>query len=523
MFAKNKKAWIYGLLFLIIAFGFFLRFYNIENTPPGVYPDEAANGDDALRANETGNYQWFYPNNTGREGLFMNLVALCFKLFGINVIALKLPAIIFGTLSILGTYLLTKELFKSSRMGLIAAFLYASSFWAINFSRISFRANMLPFVLVFSFYFLFRGLRTKRWWDFAIGGFIFGVGMHTYIAWRVAPAVLLFMLIFFALSRKNFFKEYWKSILLFLLFSIIAAFPMFLTFYQHPEYLETRSSAVSILSPEINHGHPILTFLKSFSLSLIKYTFVGDMNWRHNFPPYPLLDPLTGMAFLFGIVLSIKLFFQALRSRINKKIATIHLEQHAFLLLWFFLLLVPEFMTGEGNPHALRSIGTLPVVIILATFAFEYYIKKLESTSKSYKKNILTIILLVLLPIGIFNSLKYHVFWAQEELVATSFNKNVADIYHFVETLPKNQEKYIITSSNTLIKLPIYIFTSHDTTIKYFYPDELNKISPTDLSNSIFIFMEKDKKAINYIKTKYPQLTFEEKDYSLGSKFYILK
>lgn len=523
MFAKNKKIWIYALVFLIIAFGFFLRFYNIENTPPGVYPDEAANGEDALRANETGNYQWFYPNNTGREGLFMNLIALCFKLFGANIIALKLPSIIFGALSIFGTYLLTKELFKNTRMGLIAAFLYASSFWAISFSRISFRANMLPFVLVFSFYFLFKGLRTKRWWDFAIGGFIFGIGMHTYIAWRVAPLVLVLMLIFFVLSRKKFLQEYWKSILVFLLFSFISAFPMFLTFYQHPEYLDSRSDSISILSPAINNGHLVITFLKSFFLSLIKYNFIGDMNWRHNFRPYPLLDPLTGIAFIFGIFISIKIFFQALRSRIAKKIFNVHLEQHAFLLLWFFILLIPEFMTGEGNPHALRSIGTLPVVIILAAFAFEHYIKKLEDANKKYKKNILALTLLVLLSIGIFNSLKYHIFWAQKEPVADSFNKNVTDIYRFVETLPKNQKKYIITTTNTLIKLPIYIFTSEDTTIKYFYPYELDKIKPVNANNSIFIFMEKNEEAINYIQTKYPQLVFEEKDCTLGSKFYILK
>src|SRR3990172_1600358 len=121
---ENKKIKVFVLIFLIVALGFFLRIYNIDNTPPGVYPDEAVNGIDALRANASGDYQWFYPDNQGREGLMMNLIAILFKFFGVSVLTLKLPAIIFGTLAILGTYLLGKELFNT-RIGLMSSFLAA--------------------------------------------------------------------------------------------------------------------------------------------------------------------------------------------------------------------------------------------------------------------------------------------------------------------------------------------------------------------------------------------------------------
>jgi len=501
-----KKIKIYVLLALIISFGFFLRIYNIENAPPGVYPDEAVNGEDALRANATGDYRWFYPANQGREGLFMNLIAFSFKFFGASIFTLKLPNIIFGTLTILGIYLLAKELFKSERIGLISAFLTAVSFWAINFSRIAFRANMLPTILVFSFYFLFRGLRTKKWWDFAIGGFIFGIGIHSYIAWRVAPIVLVAMLPFFILARKKFFENYWKSILIFLFFSIASALPMFLTFYQHPEFLESRSSSISIMSPEVNQGKPIQTFLRSFTLSLVKYNFWGDQNWRHNFPPYPLLDPLTGLAFLLGFIFSIKVFFQTFYTRIRKKKYDLNLEKYAFLLLWFFLLLAPEFMTAEGNPHALRSIGTLPVVFIFCALGFEAIFKKIKKNDIFWKKFTLSMLISISLVIGLFNSLKYHIFWAQKTIAADSFNKNITDI-----------------SNNTLIKLPVYIFHSNDSNIGYFYPNELEKIQPKNPHNSIFIFIEKNDEAIAQIQKQYPFLKLAEKNYPLQSKFYILQ
>ncbi len=229
---------------IIVFLAFLLRIVNIENTPPGVYPDEAVNGEDAWRAIKTGQFQWFYPANQGREGLFINIIAILFKFFGVSILTLKLPAIISGTLVVLGVYLLAKELFRQERLAIISAFLTAFSFWPLNFSRISFRANMLPLILVFSFYFIFRGWRTKKNLDFIIGGLIFGLGFHTYIAFRIAPLILIIILLSFLISAPSFLKKYWKKVIIFGLASFITAFPMFYTFfYAHPEYLESRSNS----------------------------------------------------------------------------------------------------------------------------------------------------------------------------------------------------------------------------------------------------------------------------------------
>src|SRR3989344_4036377 len=184
--------WIILAVILIIAFT--VRIYRIEEIPAGIYPDEAANGVDALHAIETGDFKLFYPANFGREGLFINLQALSIALFGNTITGLKLWSILFGTFSVLGIYLLGKELFHRRAAGLIAAFMLATSYWAINFSRIGFRAIMTTFLLSFSFYFFFRGLRTRSFRDFLIAGLIFGLGLHTYIAFRVAPLILLILL-----------------------------------------------------------------------------------------------------------------------------------------------------------------------------------------------------------------------------------------------------------------------------------------------------------------------------------------
>lgn len=524
---KNKKIATYFLLFLIVALGLFLRIYNIDNVPPGVYPDEAVNGEDALRALETGQFQWFYPANQGREGLFMNLIALCFKLFGASVLTLKLPAIIFGTLTIWGTYLLTKELFQTclpegrkERLALISAFLVAVSFWAINFNRISFRANMLPFILVFSFYFLWKGLRTKKLFDFAAGGFIFGIGLHTYIAFRIAPAVLIITLVSLMLSRKNFLKDYWRPILIFVIFSIIAAAPMFYTFFfAHPEYLESRSSSISVLSPEVNKGNLIGTFLKSFGLSLIKYNFVGDMNWRHNFPPYPLLDTATGIAFLFGLIYSFVWSFKLFFARLVQKVRDSRMDIHLFLLGWFFVMLAPEFMTAEGNPHALRAIGTLPVVFIFSALTFNYLLEKSRKETYLFQKITTSLVVLILISSGIFNSVKYHYFWARKPETARAFEKVLMNVSAYLRTLPQGKEKIIITGS--MQRIPIKVFNSRMENLKFYYPGEIDQIQPTE--NSVIIMTEKNDEIISKLQKNLPAFKLEEIKDALGISYYILK
>src|SRR4030042_2144532 len=271
----THKFFYLTLAITIIAIGFFARAYHISSLPPGVYPDEAVNGTDAITANETGNYRLFYANNYGREGLFINLIALGFRFFGVSVITLKMWAVFFGTLTVLGMILLAREFWNTWRAGLIAGFLYATSFWAINFSGISFRANMLPFVLVFSFYFLFRALRTEKYYDYILAGAFFGLGLHTYIAFRVTPAILVALLFVLIISKKKFFRTYWKPLAVYASSIFLVALPMLLIFYFHPEYSETRSESVSILSPKVNQGQLGHALRVSITNTLGMFNFQG--------------------------------------------------------------------------------------------------------------------------------------------------------------------------------------------------------------------------------------------------------
>lgn len=513
----------------IIALGFLARAYHLSSLPPGVYPDEAVNGTDALNALETGHFRWFYPNNYGREGLFMNLIALGFKFFGANIITLKMWSVFFSTLTILGMILLAREFWNTWRAGLIAGFLYATSYWAINFSRISFRANMLPFVLVFSFYFLFRALRTGKYYDYILAGAFFGLGVHTYIAFRVAPAILVVVLLALIASKKKFFRNFWKPLLIYIVSMFLVALPMLLTFYFHPEYFETRSESVSILSPKVNQGQLSHALWVSLTKTLGMFNFQGDQNWRHNFPGQPELQFFVGIFFLIGIFYLIGRFFHLAWQRGKYGKRSDELVISSLILAWFFVMLLPEMLTYEGLPHSLRAIGTLPAALLIATFAIEKTfaaIGKIHSSSQArrFAKFALYTALIAILVWSGFSSLKrYFVDWAQAPQIHAAFSRNFKNMALYLNSLPSDVHKYVVANAGGQIMedgLPVsaevvkFLTYSRTPGIVYLKPDFEANIIQTPAK---VVLMYYDGEAIAKVKALFPNAYVQKIDPQPGN------
>lgn len=466
--SSRQSLFTISALILLLCFAFFLRVYHIDSLPIGLYPDEAANGVDAIHALETQHFELFYPANYGREGLFINLQALSIWLIGNTILGLKLFSVIFGTLTVLGLFLLGRELFHRTSAGFIASFMLATSYWAINFSRIGFRAIMTSLLLSFSFYFFFRGLRTQKIRDFLIAGLIFGLGVHTYIAFRVTPFILILLLPALMLSYEHFLRRFWKHGLAFILGAFITASPMLYHFFvSHPEDFESRSSHISVFSPSVNHGNLPATLLRTFSTSLIKYNFFGDQNRRHNYPPYSILDPIVGTFFLTGFVLILSQTIRLLYRRLRYADRDFRLIINTFLFASFFTMLAPEFLTDEGLPHALRSIGTQVPVFLFASVPVVWLIQKASHSRYGLRIAITSFLVLSLSASAFFNSVRYFVFFASDPRSGESFNETYTNMAKYFLSLPDTTHKYYLIDDqgNTdrfrlpIAGMPVYFLT----------------------------------------------------------------
>ncbi len=454
---SGKEKWI---LIAILVIAFIFRFQHIQSIPPGLYPDEAMNGNNALIALETGDFKIFYPENNGREGLFINIQALFLKVFGSEPWVLRSVSATFGLLTVLGLYLLVRLLFNW-QIASIASFYLAVSFWHVVFSRIGFRAIMVPFLMVWGFYFLWRGLKNFRFSNFALSGIFFGLGFHTYIAFRFAPFIVILMLLSYWWSIKRDYSherylhlrnEFVRRFALFFLVAFLIALPLLFYFWQNPDDFIGRSGQTSVFEASA----PLKEFFKSLGLTLASFNFAGDWNWRHNFAGSPLLFWPIGAFFVVGILKSIIKMFKKLREHGHPS------TLHVLLLSWFFIMLLPSVLTREGIPHALRSIGALPVVLIFAAegtwWLFEtlihwYREKDIHPLESPYQKEhearfIIGVALIVLMAaIGISEYDKYFNKWAVQSEVRDAFSADFVDLGKQINQLPKNQPKYVLVNA----------------------------------------------------------------------------
>lgn len=430
--------WIF--LTLIVLGGFAIRAYKVGSLPGGLYPDESVNGIDALHALDTQHFSLFYPNNNGREGLFINLQAVAVHFFGNTITSLRSLAVIFGSLAILGMYFLAREVWQRRAAGLIAAFLVATSYWVINFSRIGFRASMVPCILSFMLYFLVRGVRRKKYWDFIWAGLFFGLGLNTYTAFRAVPFVLLVLVPAILIAFKKPWKTFWKFIPLFIIAGLITGGAMLYDYAKNPDHFSSRSNNVSVFSVG-SRSEVVKTLGLNIVKSLGQYNFKGDKNWRHNYSGQPLLDPVVNLAFAASVVVLLWQTYKLLRDRLTKKKCDEKIFRNILILSAVFVMLLPEILTNEGIPHALRAIGTIPGVYLVATWSILWVLD--HFTQKNSRPIAVGIVVVALVLSSTFNLVRYFVFFAHSPEQYGAFNKNYTEMANYLISLPADVTKYV--------------------------------------------------------------------------------
>lgn len=384
--------------------------------PPGLYPDEATNGNDAINAIEQG-WSWFYDNNGGREGLFINLQALALWIVGLHEPwVLRIVAAICGILTIPGIYLLGKELWNR-RVGLVTAALLAGSFWHLVFSRIGFRAIMVPLILTWSLYVLLVGVRRIRahqqygWALTALGGALAGLGLHTYISFRIS--VLTFAVVGLALIWKaqDARKRIFGGLVLAGVSALIVAAPLLHYFATHPGSFSGRSEQVSVFNSE----RPLYDIGNNIARTAGMLVMQGDGNWRHNDSGEPQVPLLVFVFVIGGFAYAGKRLMDT-RGRDIPGIT---------IMVLLITGAAPAVISNEGIPHALRSIALIVPVFLLAGLGLERLWVHLE---KKGLGSIGAVIALVVCVYGFWLTTTSYALYARKPEVRAEFTKEYLEI-----------------------------------------------------------------------------------------------
>lgn len=370
----NRLANYKYLLFLIVLFGFLIRFYSLGTVPGGFHADEAAFGYNAYSLLHTGKDEYgkilplVLKSFGDYKGALYAYLDVPFILFlGLTPIAVRLPSIIFDTLTIFVLYFFIKELVENRKIALIASFLYAISPWSINISRTTGDVIIGVFFSITMAYAIQKYIKNVqiKWLMIAmLSGF---AAILAYAPFRFFVVVISSMFLLFSIRKIknsiNFNKRVLLIIGLFLflgfLYSLIASVSRFnqISIFSNPQ-------TELVMQEQIREDqfNPVL-ITRIFHNKIVNYTRTVIYNAQQYFTldflalngGYPQREriPGVGLFYLWEIpFLLIGIYFIIK----NKK------RNEIFLILWWILLLAPSFITFDEIPNVHRTLVVLPAM-----------------------------------------------------------------------------------------------------------------------------------------------------------------
>ena len=192
--------------------------------------------------------------------------------------------------------------------GFVLAFLVAAllavSRWHVTFSRIAFETILDPLATVLVLVFLLRALREGRARDWALAGAALAVGLNGYMAFRAAAlATLVFVAIELALRRR---RSDVAGAALFLGGFLVAIAPLAVFAVQNPAVFTKRMRLLSVWNDVRDAGGSLRPLLDNLLKTLGSLHLSGDRSPLNNLPGAPLLDPVTGVLVLVGVVWALR-------------------------------------------------------------------------------------------------------------------------------------------------------------------------------------------------------------------------
>lgn len=276
----NRKFTTYIILALIVMFGAFLRFYQLDSNPPSLNWDEVSHGYNAYSILKTGadEYGTRFPINIRSFGdykapLYTYLTIPSIYLFGLNEFSVRFQTALFGLLSILVIYFLAHEILqgwdakKREILALLSAFFLAISPWHLQFSRYAHEGNVGLFFLMLGLLLFFKGTKNSKMLIFSSISFLLSI--YSYHSFRLlVPIIVVILGIFFwrELIKKGLFA------LVFIILLVLFSLPIYSGYVKAQDSF-SRLSAVTIFSdPDLNR-----TSIKRIELDQNNNDYIGSL------------------------------------------------------------------------------------------------------------------------------------------------------------------------------------------------------------------------------------------------------
>ncbi len=418
-----------------------LRFYRLADFPPGLHFDEAFHQVEAVGVLD-GVTPIYFTENMGMDPLHIYLIALWFRLFGVTAIGGRLISALVGTLTIPATWWLASEFFADwdrGRRTIVAAvsgFVLATLQWHITFSRTGIQPVLVPLLLTLTMACLWRGLRAPvesrpgQWGWFAAAGVFLGAGPYAYSASRVAPLLIVGLIVWLFLFRRDAVRRRWPGLLICVGVSILVFAPLGAYFITHWTQFTFRAGQVTFYTLGAGSASPAQMLGDNLLKTLLAFNFKGDVEMIRNLPGRPALDPYQSLLFWLGVAVCVW--------RIRR-------PRYAVWLGWIGVLLLPTILT-EYAPHFGRALGVTPAVAILigvCVASIYHLVKKFNAQRSILSRSVTMVLCMGLIASAYGHGSAYFAKWGTQKGLYTAYDVGLLETAREVRARVRVSDVYL--------------------------------------------------------------------------------
>lgn len=374
---KNHTKIIYISLMIILFVVFaFLLFYRVTEIPVPFNVDEAGTAYDAwcIANYHCDRFLYHFPvyfinyGGHGSSGLYTYLAAVMIKLFGYNVLSIRLPAILLSLASAFAlTMTVKKELGKIA--SLITMFFFCILPFSFMHSRWGLDAYLLFPMMIFSVTMFFYAIRQKKSRWFLLSGIVFGLTLYSYsVSFMLVPTLLGINLVYLLIIKKIT----WKNIIALGIPLFFLALPLMLMLAINNGLIEEIRTRFFTIPQLISYGVTEVGLVNMFNClkpgpnNVFYNLFVNDNLLYNVVPAFGTIYYVSIPLFLYGLYLSVKRFIKSVKEKI--------ISFDLIMLSLFFAVLLVSMSIDKTNVN--RSSAIYISIIYFLTLGSLKILKK---------------------------------------------------------------------------------------------------------------------------------------------------
>ncbi len=227
---KQKKYGAYILLAVLILVLGFMHLYRLTEVPYGLNVDEAGAAYDALCIARYGvdrylnRFPVYFVNfGDGQNALYIYMVAVCFKLFGVSKFAIRLPMALASFVTAYYGCKYFRLKWQNTNRYLVFLAMYTLVPVFTMMQRFGLESHLMLMGGMISLYYSAKALQTGKTTHYLLAGIALGITLYSYALSYIVIPICLVLLLIYALRIG---KLHWKNVLAFALPLGLLALPL---------------------------------------------------------------------------------------------------------------------------------------------------------------------------------------------------------------------------------------------------------------------------------------------------------